>query len=219
MARVAICEDDAVLRSALRRAFEGDGYDVVAAVTGAELLSLAARTPPDVVVLDIGLPDADGRDVCSALRSHGVAAPLLLLTALDGMHNKVSGLQAGADDYLTKPFDLPELLARVEALLRRTTTRIEADHGLVLDPGRHSVGGHGREVPLSPTEFRLLARLVGSPDTVVRRRHLVAAGWPHGAIVSENTLDSYLRRVRSKLTEVGAGDRIRTVRGVGYRWH
>jgi two-component system response regulator MprA len=218
MPRVAVCEDDAQLRSVLRRALAAEGYDVDVTATGAELLRLAGATPPHLVVLDIGLPDADGRDVCLALKARGVDTPVLMLTALDGVHNKVSGFQAGADDYLTTPFDIPELLARVQALLRRTTTAVDAAHGLVLDPTGHGVTVGEESISLTPTEFRLLARLVRDPAEVVRRHSLVAAGWPHGAQVSDNTLDSYLRRLRVKLAQVDAGERIHTVRGVGYQW-
>ena len=216
MARVAVCEDDRALRGLLRRALEGDGHTVVATANGSDLLARLVPAP-QAVILDIGLPDADGRDVCLALRAHGVDAPVLLLTALGGMHHKVSGFEAGADDYLTKPFDIPELLARVRALLRRTTTAVAAD-GLVLDPASHEVRLGAAGEALTPTEFRLLGRLISAPGDVVRRHALVAAGWPHGAQVSENTLDSYLRRLRVKLDRLGVASRVATVRGVGYRW-
>jgi two-component system response regulator MprA len=216
MARVAVCEDDRALRGLLRRALEGDGHSVVAAATGSELLAQLAPVP-EVVILDIGLPDADGRDVCLALRAHGVDAPVLMLTALGGMHHKVSGFEAGADDYLTKPFDIPELLVRIRALLRRTTVAVTA-HEVVLDPTSHEVRRGDDGETLTPTEFRLLGRLISVPGEVVRRHALVAAGWPHGAQVSENTLDSYLRRLRVKLERLGVGGRVATVRGVGYRW-
>jgi DNA-binding response OmpR family regulator len=216
MARIAVCEDDHALRGLLRRALLTDGHSVVAAAGASDLL--AQLDPlPHVVILDIGLPDADGRDVCLALRAQGVDAPVLMLTALGGMHHKVSGLEAGADDYLTKPFDLPELLARIRALLRRVTVAVSVDE-VVLDPTSHEVRhGDGGEA-LTPTEFRLLGRLIAVPGQVVRRHALLAAGWPHGAYVSENTLDSYLRRLRAKLDRLGIADRIATVRGVGYRW-
>ncbi|TCC51380.1 response regulator transcription factor [Kribbella capetownensis] len=126
MATVAVCEDDRALRELLRRALEGDGYSVVATETGAELLAQLVPAA-HAVVLDIGLPDADGRDVCLALRAHGVHGPVLILTALGGVHHKVSGFEAGADDYLTKPFDVPELLVRIRALLRRTTVAVTVD--------------------------------------------------------------------------------------------
>ncbi|HZX09109.1 response regulator transcription factor [Kribbella sp.] len=216
MARVAVCEDDRALRGVLRRALEGDGYSVVAAANGRELLA-QLEPAPHAVVLDLGLPDADGRDVCLALRAHGVDAPVLMLTALSGLHHKVSGFEAGADDYLTKPFDVPELLVRVRALLRRTTVSVTAD-GVALDPASHEVRRGTDGESLTPTEFRLLGRLISVPGEVVRRHALIAAGWPHGAYVSENTLDSYLRRLRVKLDRLGIAERVATVRGVGYRW-
>lgn len=216
VAVIAVCEDDAALRSVLRRALESAGHRVVPAADAGELLRQVG-TRPHLVVLDIGLPDADGRDVLRALRTRGLDAPVLLLTALDGTHDLVAGFESGADDYLTKPFDLPELLVRVQALLRRTRTEVDAG-GVVLDPTGHRVVTGERSLTLSPTEFRVLARLLGAPGEAVRRHALVAAGWPHGAQVSENTLDSYVRRIRTKLTELGHPDRIVTVRGVGYRW-
>jgi DNA-binding response OmpR family regulator len=216
MARVAVCEDDRALRGVLRRALVGDGHSVVASATGSELLASLAP-PPQVVILDLGLPDADGRDVCLALRAQGVDAPVLMLTALGEMHHKVSGFEAGADDYLTKPFDIPELLVRIRALLRRTTIAVTVDE-VVLDPTSHEVRHGVTREALTPTEFRLLGRLISAPGDVVRRHALVAAGWPHGAYVSENTLDSYLRRLRVKLDRLGIADRVATVRGVGYRW-
>jgi DNA-binding response OmpR family regulator len=216
MARVAVCEDDRALRALLRRALEGDGHSVVSAATGTALLAQLVP-PPHLVVLDVGLPDADGKDVCVALRTHGVNSPVLMLTALSGIHHKVSGFEAGADDYLTKPFDVPELLVRIRALLRRTTTAVTVDE-VKLDPNSHEVRRGDAGEPLTPTEFRLLGRLIAVPGEVVRRHALVAAGWPHGAYVSENTLDSYLRRVRTKLDRLGIADRVATVRGVGYRW-
>jgi two-component system response regulator MprA len=216
VARVVVCEDDPALRGLLRRALEGDGHSVVATADGAGLLG-QLEPVPQVVILDLGLPDADGRDVCLALRARGVDAPVLMLTALGGMHHKVSGFEAGADDYLTKPFDVPELLVRIRALLRRTTTAVTADE-VVLDPASHEVRRGDAGEALTPTEFRLLGRLISVPGEVVRRHSLVAAGWPHGASVSENTLDSYLRRLRVKLERLGLADRVATVRGVGYRW-
>ncbi|GAA1581434.1 response regulator transcription factor [Kribbella karoonensis] len=216
MATVAVCEDDRALRGVLRRALEGDGHSVVAAANGRELLA-QLEPAPNAVVLDLGLPDADGRDVCLALRAHGVDAPVLMLTALSGLHHKVSGFEAGADDYLTKPFDVPELLVRVRALLRRTRVNVAAGE-VVLDPTSHEVRRGATGEALTPTEFRLLGRLISVPGEVVRRHALVAAGWPHGAYVSENTLDSYLRRLRVKLDRLGIAERVATVRGVGYRW-
>jgi DNA-binding response OmpR family regulator len=216
MARVAVCEDDPALRSLVRRVLEGDGHEVVTSATGAQLLA-RLDPAPHAVVLDIGLPDTDGRDLCLALRSHGVTAPVLMLTALDGVHHKVSGFESGADDYLTKPFDVPELLVRLRALLRRASTAVVANE-VTLDPTSHEVRYAGQREALSPTEFRVLGRLIGSPGEVVRRHALIASGWPHGASVSENTLDSYVRRLRVKLERLGVEPHLSTVRGVGYRW-
>ena len=139
MAQVGICEDDAALRSVIDRALRGQGFDVRVATTGRGAVQAFSSAPPDLLVLDIGLPDADGRDVCQALRTAGVAAPVLFLTARDALPDRLSGFHAGGDDYLTKPFARAELLVRVHALLRRSPPDDEsADNGLDLrlDPAR-----------------------------------------------------------------------------------
>jgi two-component system, OmpR family, response regulator len=219
MLTVGLCEDDVALRSTLVRALRSVGHDVVVAHDGREALSAFPNADPDVVVLDIGLPDSDGRDVCLALRAGGLSTPVLFLTAHDGVHDKVAGFESGADDYLTKPFELPELLARLAALARRAHRSEGPAKGLVLDPAQHAVTDGTSSVPLTPTEFRLLAKLLGAPDEVVRRHQLVAAGWPMGAVVNDNTLDTYIRRLRSKLATIDHGAHaIETVRGVGYVW-
>jgi two-component system response regulator MprA len=144
---------------------------------------------------------------------------VLFLTALGATHERLAGFGAGADDYVAKPFEIKELLARVAVLGRRgrqLATRTNGS-GLVLDPATHSLRSAEEEVPLSPTEYRMLAAIAARPGEVVRRRAVVAAAWPDGAIVSENTVDSLMRRVRAKLDDVGAGVVIETVRGVGYR--
>ncbi|MFD8421416.1 response regulator transcription factor [Streptomyces sp. NPDC059466] len=216
MAFIMVCEDDAAVRGVLKRALEHDGHDVSVAATADSLLRQLAPAP-HLVVLDLGLPDADGRDVCLALRARGFDAPVLMLTALDGLHHKVGGFEAGADDYMTKPFDIPELLVRVRALLRRATVT-PTPREVVLDPAKHVVTHASVSMSLTPTEFRLLGRLIASPGDAVRRHALIAAGWPHGAQVSDNTLDSFVRRLRTKLGPLGVAERLATVRGVGYRW-
>ena len=217
MRAAGLCEDDDELRGAVRAALEREGMRVRATASGAEAVRVFAEEPPDVLVLDIGLPDADGRDVCQALRARGVAAPVLFLTARDALTDRLSGFHAGGDDYLTKPFALAELLVRVDALVRRgAAAQDPSPAGLTLDPAAHAVVHDGERVALTPTEFRLLAALAGRPGEVVRRRALVAAGWPDGAIVSENTLDAYLARIRRKLRDAGAPAAVETARGVGY---
>src|SRR3954469_18844678 len=137
---VGVCEDAPAPRSVLTRALRAMGHDPVVVATAAEALRAFARQRPAVMVLDIGLPDADGRDLCVALRAAGIDAPVLFLTARDGMHDKIAGFEAGGDDYLTKPFDLDELRVRLDALLRRTPSpAVEAPDGAVLDPARHAL--------------------------------------------------------------------------------
>jgi two-component system response regulator MprA len=197
------------------------GHEALVVATAGEALRAFVAKRPAVLVLDIGLPDADGRDLCLALRAAGVDAPVLFLTARDGLHDKIAGFEAGGDDYLTKPFELEELRVRLDALLRRTPAPApEEVGGPVLDPARHALLMGDHEVALTPTEFRLLGRLMSEPGSVVRRYALVAAAWPHGAIVSDNTLDSYVRRLRNKLEKLDdlPAAAITTVRGVGYRW-
>ena len=217
MPTVLLVEDDNALRDVLARALREEGLGVVTANDGQTALASADQDTA-AVVLDIGLPDADGRDVCLALRARGVQAPVLFLTAKDAVHERLAGFAAGGDDYLTKPFHVAELLARLRVLIRRSDTSVTStSSGLVLDPALHALTHEGRTIPLSPTEFRLLAALLGRPGEVVRRRDLLRAGWPDGAIVHENTLDQYIARVRRKLEQVACTDRIETVRGVGYR--
>jgi two-component system, OmpR family, response regulator len=216
--RVLIVEDDPELRSVLSRSLREEGFSVDTVATGGDVLARAEGSIPDLFVIDVGLPDADGRDVCQALRARGVETPVLFLTARDAVVDRVAGFDAGGDDYLAKPFALVELVARIQALLRRGggSASLEAG-GIRLDPASHAVTAGGDEVALTPTEFRLLALLLARPGQAVRRRELVRAGWPHGAIVRENTLDAYVARIRRKLKQLDDAPEIRTVHGVGYR--
>jgi two-component system response regulator MprA len=216
--RVLVVEDDADLRGVLTRGLLEEGFGVEAVATGHDALERVDGVAPDVLVIDIGLPDTDGRDLCQALRARGIRTPVLFLTARDALVDRLSGFDAGGDDYLAKPFALVELVARLRALSRRGGTEAAVEAlGLRLDPVSHSVAANGHDVPLTPTEFRLLARLLSRPGEAVRRRDLVRAGWPHGAIVRDNTLDAYVARLRRKLREFDAPPEIGTVHGVGYR--
>ena len=221
MLTIGICEDDDVLRGILRTALEREQFKVVTTSTGADAVRAFMETPPSVLVLDIGLPDADGRDVCQALRARGVDAPVIFLTARDALVDRLSGFHAGGDDYLTKPFSLAELAVRVRALLRRGSSPAAAsadvsELGTLLDPSAHAITGTPL-VSLTPTEYRLLAAIVAGSGSVVRRGELVAAGWPDGAIVSPNTLDAYVSRIRAKLRQADRLEGVTNVRGVGYR--
>jgi two-component system OmpR family response regulator len=219
IAIAGVCEDDDELRGVVRDALEREGFAVRCTASGTEAIRSFGADPPDVLVLDIGLPDADGRDVCQALRARGVAAPVLFLTARDALTDRLSGFHAGGDDYLVKPFALAELLVRVHALVRRggADPVVRAPSGLRLDPAGHCAGYGDRDITLTPTEFRLLAALAAHPGAVVRRATLIATGWPDGAVVHDNTLDAYLARIRRKLRDSGAPEVIETARGVGYR--
>ena len=215
MNTIGLCEDDPELRAVVTRAFEREGHRVVVTTTGTEAVQTFTEQAPDMLILDIGLPDADGRDVCAALRARGSSVPVLFLTARDALPDRISGFNAGGDDYLTKPFAIAELLVRVRALLRRAPAATDAE-GMVLDPAAHAIVHGDERVPLTPTEFRILSALAANPKTVVRRSALVAAGWPDGAIVHENTIDVYVARLRRKLAAAGSPLTIETARGVGY---
>jgi two-component system response regulator MprA len=214
-----VCEDDDELRGVLRGALEREGLTVRATGSGSEAVRVFGAAPPDILVLDIGLPDADGRDVCQALRARGVTSPVLFLTARDAAPDRISGFHAGGDDYLTKPFVLAELIVRIQALLRRSGNPEAPEAspaGVVLDPAGHAAAYGDRKVTLTPTEYRVLAALAGRPGEVLRRQQLTAAAWPHGGIVHDNTLDAYIARIRRKLRDIGAPEAVETVRGVGY---
>jgi two-component system response regulator MprA len=217
-ATIAILEDDPELQALLERGLAEEGFRPTLLSTGAELLERVDALGADAFVVDIGLPDSDGRDVCQALRSRGIQSPVLFLTARESVAERISGFDAGGDDYLTKPFAFSELVARLHALLRRGGADIAVEAaGLRLDPVTHAVASDSATVPLSPTEFRLLAHLLARPGEAVRRRDLIRAGWPLGAIVRDNTLDAYIARLRRKLRELPSAPEIATVHGVGYR--
>ena len=214
--RIGICEDDDGLRSVLTRALTDEGFEVRPVAGGRLATQEFSAAPPDLLVLDVGLPDADGRDVCQALRAHGVDAPVIFLTARGQLTDRLSGFHAGGDDYVTKPFALAELLVRVHALLKRRREEPGSGGGLELDAATHGIRVGERSAPLTPTEFRLLAALAARPGEVLRRRELTSAAWPDGAVVHANTLDAYIVRLRRKLREVEAESEIATARGVGY---
>jgi two-component system response regulator MprA len=217
MPRVVILEDDPELQALLERGLTEEGFRAKAVSTGGELLERIDELAPNALIVDIGLPDADGRDVCQALRSRGVQVPILFLTARESVAERISGFDAGGDDYLTKPFAFGELVARLRALVRRGGTDLAVEVGpLRLDPVGHSASVGEEVVTLTPTEFRLLAHLAAHPGKAVRRKHLVDAAWPYGAIVRDNTLDVYVARLRRKLKALPDAPSINTVHGVGY---
>jgi two-component system, OmpR family, response regulator len=217
VAKVLVVEDDIDLRGVLLRGLREEGFEATGVGTGAELLDQFDNERPNVLVVDIGLPDADGRDICQALRAQGVTTPVLFLSARDALTDRVTGFSAGGDDYVTKPFAFAELVARLHALLRRAgETGLLQSGALRLDPLAHAAFVGDEKVALTPTEFRLLAKLIASSGQAVRRRELVQTGWPHGARVRDNTLDAYIARLRRKLGPYPEAPQIVTVHGVGY---
>ncbi|MEV4618731.1 response regulator transcription factor [Asanoa sp. NPDC049573] len=218
-ARVLVVEDDARVAAALRRSLEYAGHRVALAADGPTGLASAIRDAPDLVVLDVNLPGLDGFGVCRALRAAGGAALVLMLTARDATGDRVDGLDAGADDYLVKPFAHEELLARVRALLRRAPAApaggVLRMADLVLDPGAREVLRGVRPVSLTALEFDLLAHLMRHPRQVLSRPQLLAAVWG-GEPVASNVVDVYIGYLRSKLEACGESRLVHTVRGVGY---
>lgn len=218
-----IVEDDDRLRRVLKRLLEEQRHVVETAATGADGYELATATGSgiDVVILDIGLPDMSGLEVARRLRSEGSQVAILMLTARDTVGDRVAGLDAGADDYLVKPFAFAELSARLRALGRRSTPGGRRSEPklkvgpIVLDETRRLVTVHGRPVELSPREFSLLECFLRHPDQALTRDQLLDHAWPFGVAVTPNAVDAYVHYLRDKLGD--AGGMIRTVRGVGYR--
>jgi two-component system, OmpR family, response regulator MprA len=220
--KILVVDDERAVRDSLRRALELEGYDIELAADGSEALTRLTENgdaQPDVVILDVLMPGIDGLEVCRRLRRHGNRVPVLMLTARDEIENRVGGLDAGADDYVTKPFALEELLARVRALLRRTSESSEevlhfAD--LELDPGTREVRRGGERIELTRTEFALLELFMRNPRQVLTRSIIFERVWGYDFGFASNSLDVYIGYLRRK-TEAGDGPRlIQTVRGVGY---
>ena len=214
---IVVLEDDRELRSLLVRGLREEGFHVTSAGSAAELLELLSRTQPDVLVVDVGLARRRRTGCGASDTRRGDMAPVIFLTARDALTDRLAGFAAGGDDYLTKPFAFEELVARLRALVKRAGADLSVEvGGLRLDPGTHAATCNGVIADLTPTEFRVLARLAASPGEAVRRRQLVETAWPHGAIVHDNTLDVYIARLRRKLATLPDAPTIATVHGVGY---
>ncbi len=215
---ILVVEDDAELRGLIQRGLDQEGFEVIGAATGAAAMERVSARAPDGLVIDIGLPDADGRDICQALRAQGIQSPVIFLTARDALTDRLSGFGAGGDDYLTKPFSLAELAARLRAILERAgISDVTEAAGLRFDPTTHEVAHGGEVARLTPTEYRLLGALAAQTPRTVSRRRLIRAAWPEGAVVHDNTVDVYLARLRRKLRTLPEAPAITTVHGVGYR--
>jgi two-component system, OmpR family, response regulator MprA len=218
--RVLVAEDDRSVRDSLVRALTFEGYEVFTAADGAEALTAVLDTQPDVIVLDVLMPNVDGLTACRVLRQRGDRTPVLMLTARHEVSDRVAGLDAGADDYLVKPFALDELLARLRSLLRRTG--VSGDEAvlrvgdLVLDPPRRQAWRGDRELELTKTEFDLLELLLFNAGIVLTRDQIYERIWGYDFETSSKSLDVYISYLRRKTEEHGEPRLIHTVRGVGY---
>ena len=220
---VLVVEDEEDIAVPLMRTLEREGYAVSRASSGAEAVALVIGEAPAVVILDLGLPDMDGIDACRQMRSGGYTGGIIMVTARAGELDRVVGLDVGADDYLAKPFGLAELLARVRALLRRSTivvtndTTVTTASGLKIDAASRRVHLGERELALTAKEFDVLAVLASHHDKVVPRETLMNQVWDQNWYGSTKTLDVTIGRLRSKLEAAEAGERVVAIRGVGFR--
>jgi two-component system, OmpR family, response regulator MprA len=216
--KILVVDDEPAVRTALQRALALERYEVDLAADGEEALDRLAVSPPDAIVLDVAMPRLDGLEVCRRLRQAGDRTPVLMLTARDAIDDRVEGLDAGADDYLVKPFALRELQARLRALIRRTDRGPEpiryAD--LVLDPGSREVRRGERGIDLSRTEFALLELFMRHPRQVLSRSQIFEAVWGYDFGASSNSLGVYIGYLRRKTEEGGEPRLLHTMRGVGY---
>ena len=217
--RLLFAEDDRPLRASITRGLQEAAYTVEQAATGTAALGLSEQGPWDAIILDVLLPGLNGVDVCRAIRGRGDRVPILMLTALDAVEHRIAGLDAGADDYLTKPFDFGELLARLRALTRRSTdsvTPIVVVGDLVIDTERHTVRRGEREMTLTATEFAFLLLLARHAGKVVSRAELMAQVWDDTKNTYSNIIDVYASRVRRKLDDGESTPMFTTLRGTGF---
>jgi two-component system, OmpR family, response regulator MprA len=218
--RILVVDDEPAVRDAVQRALKLENYDVATAHDGSEALKMLAISSPDLVVLDVLMPGTDGLEVCRRLRSAGDSTPILMLTARDSVANRVEGLDAGADDYLVKPFALDELLARVRALLRRTAPdggqQLLRFSDVTLDPTTRDVRRGERPIELTRTEFLLLELFLNNPRRVLTREIILDRVWGFDFGPESNSLEVYIGYLRKKMEAAGEPRLIHTIRGVGY---
>lgn len=221
MAKILLVEDDPRIASFVTRGLKAEGHTLDIAGDGASAMEMMRRADYPLVILDRMLPDFDGVTICRQMRTEAIASRVLMLTARDGLGDKIEGLNAGADDYLTKPFAFDELVARVEALLRRAPDIrfdpvLQVDN-LVLDPTTRQVTRGGRTIDLTPKEFGLLRYLMEHSGAVLSRTQILNNNWGYGFDPGSKIVDVYIRYLRAKIDEAGDTALIHTVRGAGYR--
>ena len=216
-----VVDDEPAVRSSIERALKLEGYEVTTAPDGREALRALAVAPPDAIVLDVLMPEVDGLEVCRRMRTADDRTPVLMLTARDAISDRVDGLDAGADDYLVKPFALEELLARLRALMRRADPSGDDSSALrfedlTLDPATRDVKRGERDIELTKTEFSLLELFLNHPRQVLTRTQIFEAVWDYDFGPSSNALEVYVGYLRRKTESAGESRLIHTVRGVGY---
>ena len=214
-ANILLVEDDSFLREGLTELLTNETYKITAAENVKTARTHLNSTDFDLVILDVRLPDGSGLDICREIRACGKNVPILFLTACDDENEIVSGLDSGADDYVTKPFGTKILLSRIRALLRRSPSNIYEDDGLYVDMNKMIVKKNGETVFLTPTEFQILSTLIKNSGIVVTRNNLLSAIWDcDGNFIDDNTLSVHISRLREKISTT----HLSTIRGVGYRW-
>ncbi len=221
--RVLLVEDDERIVDFIQRGLKAEGYTVEAARTGLEALALATEGKFQAIILDLGLPDLNGREVCEQLRSIGVSTPILMLTARDTVQDKVTGLRSGADDYMSKPFAFEELLARIEVLMRRRGGEIETESkelqvsDLLLNVETHEVRRGATLIDLTPKEFAMLECFMRMPGKVLSRTRILDQVWGYSTDPLTNVVDVYIRQLRRKIDDDYDLKLLKTVRGFGYK--
>lgn len=221
--RILLVEDESDIASFVRQGLSEEGYEVTWVVEGEKALELVEQTPVDLVLLDIRLPGLSGIEVLQRIRDRWPKLPVIMLTALDAVEDRVKGLRSGADDYLPKPFDFEELLARIEALLRRANRQaaqpsVLEDGTLKLDTEAHTCTCAGEPMELTPKEFDLLAYFMANPGRALTRDDIHRNVWGYDFERGTNLIDVYVAYVRTKLEKADCNHRIETVRGIGYRY-
>lgn len=221
---ILIVEDNEQIMQFVKRGLEAEGYLTEVASTGSLALQMAGQGGYDLVLLDLILPDLNGQDICQQLRQQGVNTPILMLTAMDALEDKVAGLRMGADDYLTKPFAFDELIARIQALLRRSLGQIYKEHvteltvdGLSLNRETREVYRDGQRIELTPKEFTLLEYFMSSPGRVLSRSKILDQVWGYNADPLTNVVDVFVRNLRRKVDDGFPTTLIKTMRGFGYK--
>jgi DNA-binding response OmpR family regulator len=221
--RVLLVEDDQRIVDFVRRGLKSEGYAVEIARTGQEAIEVGGEGQFQVIILDLGLPDLNGRQVCERLRKMGIETPILMLTAMDTVQDKVTGLRAGADDYMTKPFAFEELLARIETLMRRRGGEIKPESkelqiaNLILNGATHEVRRGDVVIELTPKEFALLEFFMRMPGKMLSRTRILEQVWGYSADPLTNVVDVYIRQLRRKIDDDHDLKLLKTVRGFGYK--